>query len=91
VPAPQTEVYQEWKDTARLSFYPPCCPSTCSRATRSATTATWPEPAPRLHLRLRPGHPDLFPGFFLADLEENVLPKFELLRQHGFYASKERE
>ncbi len=36
-------------------------------------------------------HPDIFSGFFLYDLEGNIWPKFEVLREHGFYASKERE
>jgi len=89
---PQTEVYREVKDTARLSFYPALLPE---------YMLTGHEICDDGHLAVSPrhefifdfvqAHPDLFPGFFLADLEENVLPKFELLRQHGFYASKERE
>jgi hypothetical protein len=31
------------------------------------------------------GNPDIFPGFFHIDLEHNVLPKLNLLRQFGFY------
>jgi len=89
---PQTEVYHEVKDTARLRFYPALLPE---------YMLTGHEICDDGHLAASPrhtfifdfvqAHPDLFPGFFLADLEENVLPKFELLRQHGFYASKERE
>jgi hypothetical protein len=30
-------------------------------------------------------NPDIFPGFFRVDIEDNVLPKLELLRQFGFY------
>ena len=36
-------------------------------------------------------HPDIFPGFFHYDLEGNVLPKLELLRQFGFYAQAVEE
>ena len=32
-------------------------------------------------------NPDMFPGFFHIDLQGNVLPKLELLRQFGFYPS----
>jgi hypothetical protein len=30
-------------------------------------------------------NPDIFPGFFLSDVEGNVLPKLDLLREFGFY------
>jgi hypothetical protein len=30
-------------------------------------------------------HPDLFPGFFHFDLEGNILPKFQVLQEMGFY------
>ena len=35
-------------------------------------------------------NPDIFPGFFLADIEGNILPKLELLRQFGFYPEPDR-
>jgi anaerobic magnesium-protoporphyrin IX monomethyl ester cyclase len=31
-------------------------------------------------------NPDIFPGFFHADIAHNVQPKLEMLRQFGFYA-----
>jgi hypothetical protein len=34
---------------------------------------------------------DIFPGFFHVDLQGNVLPKLELLRQFGFYPSPQEE
>ena len=36
-------------------------------------------------------HPDIFSGFFHVDLQGNVLPKLELLRQLGFYPLAEGE
>jgi len=36
-------------------------------------------------------HPDIFPGFFHYDLEHNVRPKLEALREHGFYATQHAE
>lgn len=34
---------------------------------------------------------DLFPGFFLLDVEENIRPKLKILQEHGFYTRAERE
>jgi radical SAM superfamily enzyme YgiQ (UPF0313 family) len=36
-------------------------------------------------------HKDLFPGFFLVDVEENIRPKLRVLQEHGFYTRAERE
>ena len=36
-------------------------------------------------------HPDLFPGFFLYDVQNNVRPKLQLLQEHGFYVKAARE
>ncbi len=34
---------------------------------------------------------DLFPGFFLLDVEENIRPKLRILQEHGFYSRSERQ
>ena len=39
------------------------------------------------YFKLVMDNPDLFPGFFLIDVENNILPKLESLRQFGFYPS----
>jgi hypothetical protein len=36
-------------------------------------------------------HKDLFPGFFLIDVEENIRPKLRALQEHGFYTRANRE
>jgi radical SAM superfamily enzyme YgiQ (UPF0313 family) len=36
-------------------------------------------------------HKDLFPGFFLVDVEDNIRPKLRILQEHGFYTRAERE
>ena len=36
-------------------------------------------------------HRDLFPGFFLMDVEENIRPKLRILQEHGFYTRENRE
>jgi hypothetical protein len=34
---------------------------------------------------------DLFPGFFLLDVEERIRPKLLVLQEHGFYARAQRD
>ena len=89
---PQTEIYREVKDTARLEFHPALLPEymltgheICDDGHLAAS------PRHQFIFDFIQEHPDLYPGFFLADAETNVLPKFELLRIHGFYSSKEAE
>jgi len=36
-------------------------------------------------------HKDLFPGFFLIDVESNIRPKLKILQEHGFYTRAERD
>ena len=36
-------------------------------------------------------HKDIFPGFFLFDVERNVRPKLTVLQEHGFYTRANRE
>lgn len=89
---PQTDIYKEYKDQVELEFYPGLLPE---------YMLTGHEICDDGHLQASPkhqfifdfieAHPDLFPGFFHIKLDENVLPKFEILRKHGFYASKEAE
>jgi len=41
----------------------------------------------RQYFELIRGSPDIFPGFFHFDLQGNVIPKLQMLRQFGFYAA----
>ncbi|MDJ0764557.1 MAG: radical SAM protein [Myxococcota bacterium] len=34
---------------------------------------------------------DLFPGFFLMDVDDNIRPKLSILQEHGFYTRAQRE
>ena len=89
---PQTDIYREYKDKAELEFYPGLLPE---------YMLTGHEICKEGHLQVSPEHefifdfiqehPDLFSGFFHIDLHTNILPKFEILRQHGFYPSKDKE
>lgn len=89
---PQTDIYLEYKDKAKLEFYPGLFPE---------YMLTGHEICEDGRLQLSEKHrfifdfisenPDLFPGFFHIDLEENILPKHAILQEHGFYLSKDRE
>jgi radical SAM superfamily enzyme YgiQ (UPF0313 family) len=89
---PQTDIYREFRNKAELTFYPGLLPE---------YMLTGHEICDDGHLQTSGKHefifafirrhPDLFPGFFHIDLETNILPKFEILRRHGFYASRENE
>ncbi|MHC4259638.1 MAG: hypothetical protein ACYSTF_04405 [Planctomycetota bacterium] len=45
----------------------------------------------REYFRLIQDNPDVFPGFFHVDLQGNVLPKLQLMRQFGFYPEPQPE
>ena len=36
-------------------------------------------------------HKDLFPGFFLLDVEDKIMPKLRILQEHGFYTRADRD
>jgi len=92
---PQTRIFEEHvaaHGLDSLEFYPGLLPE---------YMLTGHEVCEDGHLSASPQHafvfdfirdnPDLFPGFFLYDVAGNILPKFDILRQHGFYASRARE
>jgi len=85
---PQTEIYREWADKISLEFCPYLFPEfvfTGHEVCRGGCVKI-PE-AYEDYFELIRNSPDIFPGFFHIDLERNVLPKLELLRQFGFYPS----
>jgi len=83
---PQTALYEEWKDRVALEFCPYLLPEfvfTGHEVCRGGEVEIPDEH--RDYFDLIKGNPDVFPGFFHIDLEHNVLPKLELLREFGFY------
>jgi len=89
---PQTEIYREYNGKEHLEFYPDLFPE---------YMLTGHEICDYGKLQISQKHkfifdfieqnPDIFPGFFHIDLEKNILPKFEILKEHGFYPSKKSE
>lgn len=89
---PQTSLYQEIRDTVPLEFFPGLFPEymltgheVC--ADGAVTIADRHQP---IYDFIR-AHPRVFPGFFHVDVEHNVLPKYRLLQQFGFYPKPGRK
>jgi len=83
---PQTEIYREWSQRAKLEFCPDLFPEfvfTGHEIFRGGEVELPAEHAE--YFDLIKANPDIFPGFFHIDLAGNVLPKLALLRQFGFY------
>lgn len=84
---PQTEIYQEFKDTAKLEFCPWLLPEFVFTGHEICTGSEIEIlPQHQRYFRLIMDNPDIFPGFFHIDLANNVLPKLQMLREFGFYA-----
>ncbi|MBI5572701.1 MAG: radical SAM protein [Desulfomonile tiedjei] len=87
---PQTRVYQDLPPETRLEFCPYLLPEFIftGHEVLKAGTVELPEKY-RHYFDLVTANPDIFPGFFHADLQGNVLPKLALLREFGFYPQEE--
>jgi radical SAM superfamily enzyme YgiQ (UPF0313 family) len=89
---PQTPIYQEWADKAKLEFCPYLLPEfvfTGHEVCQSGEVELPERYQP--YFKLIMDNPDVFPGFFHIDLQGNILPKLALLRQFGFYPSPKVE
>lgn len=89
---PQTEIYRDWVDKKQLEFCPWLLPEfvLTGHEVCHAGAVGIPDRYQR-YFDLIIDNPDIFPGFFHFDLESNILPKLELLRQFGFYPSPEAD
>jgi len=88
---PQTEVYQSLEPEIPLEFCPALLPEymiTGHETLGIGVVDTGGKHAPIFDFIRR--HPDVFPGFFLPDVEGNIRPKFRILQEHGFYRSANR-
>lgn len=83
---PQTEIAKEWVPGSRLEFCPYLLPEFVFTGHEVLNAGEVEIPARYDdYFRLIMDNPDIFTGFFHIDLQGNVLPKLELLRQFGFY------
>jgi radical SAM superfamily enzyme YgiQ (UPF0313 family) len=89
---PQTDIYEEYRESAELEFCPDLFPE---------YMVTGHELCDDGRLQLLPEYShifdfiasnrDIFPGFFHIGIDRNILPKFRMLKEHGFYPSREKE
>jgi len=83
---PQTEIYEKYKTDEKLEFSTTLLPE---------YMITGHEVCKITEIDIKKEHSyifnfikenrDLFPGFLLYDIENNIIPKYELLKQFGFY------
>lgn len=85
---PQTEIYQEWAAKTKLEFCPSLLPEfvLTGHEICMGIDVSLPQ-GYSAYFDLIMDNPDIFPGFFLIDAENNVMPKLEILRKFGFYPS----
>lgn len=87
---PQTEIYETLPPDTELEFCPYLLPEfvfTGHEVVRGGAVEL-PD-RHRRYFELITQNPDIFPGFFHVDVEHNVLPKLEMLREFGFYPRPE--
>ncbi len=83
---PQTEIYRQWSARIPLTFCPYLLPEFVFTGHEVCHGGVMEIPERHAdYFDLIRQNPDIFPGFFHMDLENNVLPKLERLRQFGFY------
>ena len=83
---PQTEIYHQWASRAPLEFCPYLFPEFVFTGHEVCHGGSIEIPeSHRGYFELIERNPDIFPGFFHMDLENNVLVKLKRLRQFGFY------
>ena len=89
---PQTEIYLDWANKAKLEFCQYLLPEFVFTGHEicHGGEVSIPEQHQN-YFDLIKSNPDIFPGFFHIDLENNILPKLELLRQFGFYPVPENK
>ncbi|MBI5536330.1 MAG: B12-binding domain-containing radical SAM protein [Deltaproteobacteria bacterium] len=91
---PQTDLYQSLgpERQARLEFCDKLLPEyvmTGHEVCKVGAVSIEPRHAPIFDFIK--ANPALFPGFFLYDVEGNILPKLRILQEHGFYMKAQRE
>ncbi|MEI6210551.1 MAG: radical SAM protein [bacterium] len=83
---PQTDIYRDLPPGAPLEFCPQLFPEYMLTGHESLHGARCdlPQEHARIFDFIR-ANPDIFPGFYHYDLQQNVLPKLQVLQEFGFY------
>lgn len=91
---PQTQLYQELTEEqrSRLEFCEELLPEYMITGHEVCKVGKVSLDGAHSHIfDLVREHRDLFPGFYLMDVEENIRPKLQILQEHGFYTRETRE
>jgi anaerobic magnesium-protoporphyrin IX monomethyl ester cyclase len=91
---PQTQLYRELTadQLARLEFCEGLVPEYMITGHEICAVGSVSVDAAHAHIfDFVRANRDLFPGFFLLDVETNIRPKLQLLQEHGFYTRAGRE
>lgn len=88
---PQTIIYQNIEDKGKMEFCPYVLPEyMVSGIEDRLSVRVNIENENKALFDFIKQHRDIFPGFFHIDIENNIIPKLEMLEEFGFYA-KEQE
>ena len=89
---PQTEIYRELEGQVELEFCPYLLPEFVytGHEVYQGGNVDIPERYSK-YFEMIQANPDIFPGFFHVNLQGNVLPKLEMLREFGFYPTPDAE
>jgi len=83
---PQTKIYNDYKDSTKFEFFPELIPE---YMLTGHELCNYPnikiEDKYKVIFEFIKENPDIFPGFFLIDIENNILPKLEVLKKFVFY------
>jgi anaerobic magnesium-protoporphyrin IX monomethyl ester cyclase len=85
---PQTAIYEEYRGDPKFEFCPDLLPEYMLTGHEICHPSRIEIDTAHRHIfDLVVAHPQIFPGFYHYDVEGNVQPKLEVLRDHGFYPS----
>jgi anaerobic magnesium-protoporphyrin IX monomethyl ester cyclase len=89
---PQTAIYEEYRGDPKFEF----CPDVLPEYMLTGHEVCHPsgieiDQGHAWIFDLVTAHPEIFPGFFHYDVEGNIRPKLEALREHGFYGRQSDE
>ena len=87
-PLPQSRIYQNYTAglyQGRLEFCKELIPAYVISGHEEVTGFMRVSEKHQCYYNLIVAHPDIFPGHYLFNPDENVLPKFQVLRNLGFY------
>lgn len=89
---PQTDICEEYREDPRLEFSDRLMPEYMLTGHEVCLPGriSLPEKYTAIFEFVRQ-HRDLFPGFCVYDFENNVLPKYRVLQEHGFYTRERPE